>query len=100
MFARPVLKEFAEAVKKGKKSELPRVKREDRDGVAPLSYAQQRLWFLAQMGQSRAYHIPLGMRLRGKLEVERCGERWSGWWSGMKPCGHGLRWKKERRCSV
>lgn len=34
----------------------------------PLSYAQQRLWFLAQMGGvSRAYHIPVGLKLKGEL---------------------------------
>ncbi|UXI65931.1 non-ribosomal peptide synthetase [Tahibacter amnicola] len=36
----------------------------------PLSYAQQRLWFLAQFdGGSAAYHIPLALRLRGTLDV-------------------------------
>src|SRR5580698_2172261 len=34
-----------------------------------LSFAQQRLWFLAQMeGASRAYHISFGCRLRGSLD--------------------------------
>ena len=34
-----------------------------------LSYAQQRLWFLAQMeGVSQAYHIPGALRLRGTLD--------------------------------
>ncbi|HZE23090.1 MAG TPA: condensation domain-containing protein, partial [Blattabacteriaceae bacterium] len=36
----------------------------------PLSYAQQGLWFLAQMeGGSQAYHVPLGLRLSGRLDV-------------------------------
>ncbi len=34
----------------------------------PLSFAQQRLWFLSQMaGGSEAYHIAVGVRLKGKL---------------------------------
>src|SRR5262249_45769753 len=36
----------------------------------PLSFAQQRLWFLAQMGVSEAYHIFYGLRLRGQLNRE------------------------------
>jgi hypothetical protein len=36
----------------------------------PLSYAQQGLWFLAQMeGGSQAYHVPLGLQLCGRLDV-------------------------------
>jgi NRPS condensation-like uncharacterized protein len=36
--------------------------------VVPLSFAQQRLWFLAQMeGVSQAYHISFGLRLKGDL---------------------------------
>ncbi|MCG1019617.1 MULTISPECIES: non-ribosomal peptide synthetase [Burkholderiaceae] len=39
-----------------------------RDGALPLSFAQQRLWFLAQLdGASDAYHIPLALRVRGPL---------------------------------
>ena len=36
---------------------------------AVASFAQQRLWFLAQMnGASEAYHIPLALHLRGRLD--------------------------------
>src|SRR5262249_27248810 len=39
-----------------------------RDGRLPLSFAQQRLWFLGQMGgASAAYHIPFGLHLKGDL---------------------------------
>ena len=40
----------------------------DRVDRFPLSFAQQRLWFLGQMeGGSEAYHVPFGLRLKGDL---------------------------------
>ena len=48
---------------------LPPLTVAGRDEPLPLSFAQQRLWFLAQMkGTSQAYHIPLGFRLAGELD--------------------------------
>jgi amino acid adenylation domain-containing protein len=42
-----------------------------RDGALPLSFAQQRLWFIHQMDpRSSAYLIPAALRLRGALDVE------------------------------
>src|SRR6185369_9818538 len=42
-----------------------------REQELPLSYAQQRLWFLDQLAPgSLAYNIPLAVRLKGRLEVE------------------------------
>ncbi|WP_216847170.1 condensation domain-containing protein, partial [Granulicella sp. L60] len=41
-----------------------------RYGSLPLSFAQQRLWFLSQMeGASAAYHLPFGLRLSGSLDT-------------------------------
>ena len=48
----------------------PIVAVESRDYL-PLSFAQQRLWFLAnQMGMSEAYHIFYGWGLKGRLDHE------------------------------
>ncbi|MBX3328844.1 MAG: amino acid adenylation domain-containing protein [Nitrospira sp.] len=42
-----------------------------RTGPLPASFAQQRLWFLAQLEpDSPFYNLPAGFRLRGKLDVD------------------------------
>nr|WP_282183129.1 non-ribosomal peptide synthetase [Photorhabdus hindustanensis] len=41
-----------------------------RESALPLSFAQQRLWFLAQFeGVSDTYHIPMALRLCGQLDI-------------------------------
>jgi amino acid adenylation domain-containing protein len=43
----------------------------ERAGNVPLSFAQQRLWFLHQLEQdSIVYNIPAAVRFRGRLNVE------------------------------
>ncbi|WP_425274976.1 amino acid adenylation domain-containing protein [Pseudomonas corrugata] len=69
LFAHPGLMELAQAVSQAGRSTLPEIVRASRDEPLPLSFAQQRLWFLAQMeGASSAYHMPAGLRLRGTLD--------------------------------
>jgi amino acid adenylation domain-containing protein len=47
-----------------------KISRQEKAGDLPLSFAQQRLWFLDQLepGQA-AYNIPLALRLTGALQI-------------------------------
>jgi amino acid adenylation domain-containing protein len=45
-----------------------------REGDVPLSFAQQRFWFVERMGAAaNAYVIPVALRLRGALDVDALG---------------------------
>ena len=54
----------------GTTAAIPRV---PRDGPLPLSFAQQRLWFLDRLGAGVGYNVPGALRLSGRLDVGALG---------------------------
>ncbi|HSF39094.1 MAG TPA: amino acid adenylation domain-containing protein, partial [Thermoanaerobaculia bacterium] len=71
LFERPTVEGLAARVeelrREGAPLGPPLVPRPD-PGPAPLSFAQERLWFLDRLdGSSSAYNLPLAVRLRGPL---------------------------------
>ncbi len=72
MFEAPTVAELGVRVEhlQSAKPPLPMVRRTDRTKSLPLSFAQQRLWFLNQLEpDSPFYNIPMALRLKGALDV-------------------------------
>ena len=68
-FDHPALTEFARTVKDAARSELPPITKTSRDEPLALSFAQQRLWFQAQMeGSARLTTFSLGCGSIGPLD--------------------------------
>jgi amino acid adenylation domain-containing protein len=71
LFERPVLADFARVLGAAMRAELPPIEPVERGGPLALSFAQERLWFLEQLGSAgRAYHISTRVRLKGELDRE------------------------------
>ncbi|MCT8278696.1 non-ribosomal peptide synthase/polyketide synthase [Xanthomonas translucens] len=70
LFAQPRLADLAQALDSAAASTLPAIVPAERSAPLPLSFAQQRLWFLAQLDAQAdlAYLMPNGLRLRGRLD--------------------------------
>ncbi|MBD8464621.1 amino acid adenylation domain-containing protein, partial [Serratia marcescens] len=69
LFANPTLLALAQQLRRTDEA-LPPIEAMPRGAALPLSFAQQRLWFLTQLeGLSETYHIPLALSLRGELDL-------------------------------
>ncbi|MFD8788833.1 amino acid adenylation domain-containing protein, partial [Kitasatospora sp. NPDC059599] len=71
LFEAPTPAALARRLDGGATLRPPVVAVEERPAPVPLSYAQQRLWFLGQLeGTSSGYNIPAALRLSGALEPD------------------------------
>ncbi|RJS25315.1 hypothetical protein DRW03_09470 [Corallococcus sp. H22C18031201] len=69
LFDAPTVAKFAERLGDIAVTQAPPLKRVSRVGALPLSFAQQRLWFIDQLSPgSPLYNVPLPLRLEGDLD--------------------------------
>ena len=74
MFEAPTVAQFAEVTEKERRTHsgvvIPPMTRASRSGEIPLSYAQQRLWFIDQLEPGNAlYNLASMYRMRGTLNI-------------------------------
>ena len=80
LFQLPTIAELAKDIEKARTegktgSQLPAIIPTARDGNIPLSFAQQRLWFLDLLeGKSATYNIPIAIELDGCLNISALEE--------------------------
>ncbi len=54
------------------------IERAPRDADLPLSFSQERLWFLAQLDpENVSYHVPRAVRVKGALDVSLVEKTWT-----------------------
>ncbi|MGV0804438.1 amino acid adenylation domain-containing protein [Mycolicibacterium setense] len=73
LFDAPTVAQLASRVGSGTSGRRPLIPQQ-RPAVIPLSYAQQRLWFLNRFeGGVATYNMPIGFRINGAVDVEALG---------------------------
>ncbi|HEY0169967.1 MAG TPA: amino acid adenylation domain-containing protein [Pyrinomonadaceae bacterium] len=78
LFERPTVAGLAESIEEslrdGRGAQTPPITRRPRDGRLPLSFAQQRLWFIHQLEPENAtYHIAAAVQISGALDAGALG---------------------------
>jgi len=77
LFEFPTVRTLAQQLSRANFVTLAPITRADRDQALPLSWAQQRLWFIDQLaGTGAAYHIPAAVRLQDCWMSLHCRQHW------------------------
>ncbi|WP_324672444.1 non-ribosomal peptide synthetase [Hymenobacter sp. GOD-10R] len=70
LFVHPTIADLSEYLQAHNKDlVLPAIVAQPRPERIPLSFSQERLWFIDQLEGSVQYHVPIVLRLRGKLNL-------------------------------
>jgi amino acid adenylation domain-containing protein len=72
VFLFPTIALLSEHIQRGKDeiNHLPVLIKSVRPQLIPLSFAQERLWFIDKLEGSTQYHIPFVLRLKGDLKID------------------------------
>ncbi|UAA37208.1 amino acid adenylation domain-containing protein [Paraneptunicella aestuarii] len=71
LFEKPTIREFVTLLSQfADNVVMPPIEVASRDETLPLSFAQQRLWFIDQLENSNQYHIQASFELHGELVTE------------------------------
>ncbi|MGE6764048.1 non-ribosomal peptide synthase/polyketide synthase, partial [Corallococcus interemptor] len=70
LFEAPTVETLSRKLEKAGRAKAPALVPVSRDAPLPLSFAQQRLWFIDQLEPGTAlYNVPIAVRLEGDLDV-------------------------------
>ena len=75
VFESPTVAGIAAALDEATGLVRPALVRQERGGLVPASFAQQRLWFLSRLeGRTPTYNVPWAVRLSGALDQDALGQ--------------------------
>ncbi|WP_298427802.1 non-ribosomal peptide synthetase [uncultured Kordia sp.] len=69
IFENPTIKDLGIIIAEKVKVSIPAIIPTKRTDKIPLSYAQERLWFIDKLQGSLAYHIPGVLQIKGKIDT-------------------------------
>jgi hypothetical protein len=79
LFESKTLGDLAAQIAAASRTPVPRIERVSRDTELPLSFAQERIWFLTQLDRKiSSYHVPRATRATGSLNVAALRDSYSG----------------------